>query len=87
MGLPALKLGQSAHRTPQPGLPMPHFYFDMVEDGVTTHDNDGVEMPSAKLARRAATAIVTVIAYDRATKNLAPDLRSSFETQAVSSIP
>jgi hypothetical protein len=73
LGLPALKLGQSAHRTPQPGLPMPHFYFDMVEDGVTTHDNDGVEMPSAKLARRAATAIVTVIAYDRATKNLAPD--------------
>ena len=52
---------------------MPRFYFDMVEDGVTTHDNDGVEMPSAKLARRAATAIVTVIAYDRATKNLAPD--------------
>ena len=64
---------------------MPRFYFDMVEDGVTTHDNDGVEMPSAKLARRAATAIVTVIAYDRATKNRT--LRSSFETQAVSSIP
>jgi hypothetical protein len=52
---------------------MPRFYFDMVEDSVTTHDNDGVESPSAKLARRAATAIVTVIAYFRATKNLAPD--------------
>ena len=53
---------------------MPRFYFDMVEDGVTLHDNDGVEMPSAKLARRAAAAIVAVIAYDRATKNLAPDV-------------
>jgi hypothetical protein len=47
---------------------MPRFYFDMVEDGVTAHDNDGVEMPSAKLARRAAAAIVAVIAYDRASK-------------------
>jgi hypothetical protein len=53
---------------------MPRFYFDIVEDGVTVRDADGVEMPSAKLARRAATAIVTVIAYDRATKDLAPDV-------------
>jgi hypothetical protein len=66
---------------------MPRFYFDMVEDGVTVHDNDGVEMPSAKLARRAAAAIVAVIAYDRATKDLAPALLSSFETEAASSIP
>ena len=46
----------------------------MVEDGITTHDNDGVEIPSAKLARRAAAAIVAVIAYDRATKDLAPEV-------------
>ena len=45
---------------------------------MTTHDNDGVEMPSAKLARRAATAIVTVIAYDRATRrNRVPKGNSS----------
>ena len=56
---------------------MPRFYFDTVEDGVTTHDKDGVEMPSAQLARRAATAIVTVIAYDRATKNFAVIIRDA----------
>jgi hypothetical protein len=42
LGLPTLKLGQSAHRTPQPGLPMPRFYFDMVGNGVTTHDMMGL---------------------------------------------
>ena len=73
LGLPCIEAWAVRASDPTPGLPMPRFYFDMVDDGVTTHDNDGVEMPSAKLARRAATAIVTVIAYDRATKNLAPD--------------
>src|SRR3954471_16800385 len=68
LGLPCIEAWAVRASDPTPGLPMPRFYFDMVEDGVTTHDNDGVEMPSAKLARRAATAIVTVIAYDRATK-------------------
>ena len=53
---------------------MPLFYFDVVDDGVTTHDHDGVEMPSAKLARRAASAIVAVMAYDRVAKSLAPDV-------------
>ena len=74
LGLPCIEAWAVRASDPTPGLPMPRFYFDMVEDGSTTHDDDGVEMPSAKLARRAATAIVTVIAYDRATKNLVPGL-------------
>jgi len=51
---------------------MPRLDFDVVEDGVTSRDNDGLDMPSAEVARKAAAFTATVLSYDRAERGAKP---------------
>jgi hypothetical protein len=43
---------------------MPHFYFDVVIDGVAAPDHDGVDMPSLDEARKIACATAAAMSTE-----------------------
>ena len=48
---------------------MPHFFFDIREDGKLQKDEDGVELPTFEAARKEAQTILPAIAYDTIPQN------------------